>query len=217
MNYQVSIIAWVEIETAFKAITQNISEWWAKDFKGKADQLNACFTVRFGKTFGEMKIVELIPNKKITWQVIDNFLDLFHNKKEWLGTSLEWEFASVGNSTAIKMTHAGLTPDKECFKDCQNGWDFFIKQSLQKFLSEGKGIPGYGIRGRITLDGRTVEGTIYGKKDNLPEFPGSFTLVDVKELKGEEVVSAHSIRSSRKIEFNPGDLEGEYFMIVNKS
>ena len=215
MNYQASITARLPIEHAFKAITQNISGWWAKDFKGKADQLNDIFTVRFGKTFGTMKIVELIPNWKITWKVIDNYLDLFHDKKEWQGTSMEWEFASIGNSTTIKMTHVGLTPDKECFKDCQNGWDFFIKKSLQKFLSEGKGIPGTGIRGRIMLDGKNVEGTIYGKKDNLPEFPEKFLLIDVKELNGEEVVLSHGIKSSGRNEFIATDLQGEYFMIVN--
>jgi hypothetical protein len=39
------------------------------------------------------------------------------------------------------MTHAGLVPGIECYENCQKGWDFYLRESLQKLLRENEGVP----------------------------------------------------------------------------
>jgi hypothetical protein len=49
--------------------------------------------------------------------------------------------ATENLETRIDFTHVGLLPGIECYNDCSKGWNFFIKESLFKFITEGKGLP----------------------------------------------------------------------------
>ena len=44
-------------------------------------------------------------------------------------------------ATTVTMTHAGLVPGIECYENCQKGWDFYLRESLQKLLRENEGVP----------------------------------------------------------------------------
>jgi hypothetical protein len=182
--------------------------------KGSSEALNDVFTVHFGKTSGTCRISELIPNKKITWDVIDCYLDVFKDKTQWNGTSIVWEFSKIENGTLIKMTHVGLTPAKECYVDCEGGWTFFVTQSLSNLLTTGKGNPGTGIRARISSSQRTYEGTLYAKGDIVPDMSPETVVIDVKQRSGEQVLSAYSVYSLNNKTFNPAAIKGDYYMIV---
>jgi hypothetical protein len=39
------------------------------------------------------------------------------------------------------MIHIGLVPEIECYTSCVKGWDQYVKGSLFKLLTEGKGLP----------------------------------------------------------------------------
>ncbi|MGC4103821.1 SRPBCC family protein [Ferruginibacter sp.] len=126
---------------AFNAIN-HIAGWWTQSVEGSSTQLNESFTVRFGETFITLKITELVPGKKISWLVTDCYKHwLQHNKKEWLNTSIHWQISTEGKSTSINFTHVGLLPGKECYDGCENAWNGYIKGSLYKLLTEGKGRP----------------------------------------------------------------------------
>jgi hypothetical protein len=118
-----------------------VGDWWAKNFTGKALNENDTFKVRFGETFVDFKITEAIPGKKIVWYVTDCHLDWITDKKEWKDTKVVWEISAKNNATQIKMTHVGLTPEVECYNDCEVGWNGHVKGSLVKFLTENKGQP----------------------------------------------------------------------------
>ncbi len=60
---------------------------------------------------------------------------------EWTGTKMDFQVSAKGNETEINATHIGLTPEVECYDTCKKGWDFYIKQSLYKFFTEGQGLP----------------------------------------------------------------------------
>jgi hypothetical protein len=97
--------------------------------------------VYFGETFITMKIVELIPGKKIVWQVIDCNKPWLKNTKEWNGTFINWDIAATGDKTQINFTHQGLVPEIECFGACSNAWNQYIQQSLLSLINTGKGQP----------------------------------------------------------------------------
>ena len=44
--------------------------------------------------------------------------------------------------TQVLFTHVGLVPQVECYDGCTKGWDQYIKGSLFKLLTKGKGEPG---------------------------------------------------------------------------
>lgn len=139
-NFHRTIKVNVPAAEAMKKIGE-VHSWWAKDFDGKAEMLNDKFSVHFGKTFVDFKISELLPDKKVVWQVMDCNLDWINNKKEWNGTEVVFELSGKNRSTQIDFTHVGLFPGVECYEDCEVGWDKHFTNSLEKFINEGKGMP----------------------------------------------------------------------------
>jgi hypothetical protein len=195
----------------------NVIGWWATNVKGSTKSLNDVFTVRFGKTFSTIQITEMITDKKILWSILDSSLPLFKDEKVWSGTKMLWEISNVNNATEIRMTHIGLTPDKECYEDCNKGWSFYIEESLKKLITEGKGLPGIGIFANISNHGRRYEGLLYFKNDPLPDYAENFFFVDVKETNGETVTQIFSAAKYNKETFKSHQLKGDYFMVIENS
>jgi hypothetical protein len=139
-DYRCSITAPVSQEEAFDKISQ-VSKWWAESFQGSARSLGDTFTVTFGDTVVDFKISEVVGNDKIVWDVVDCNLPWLSDKKEWNNTSVVWELSSENGTTTISMTHVGLVPTVECYEGCEEGWNFFVTQSLLQYLTEGIGQP----------------------------------------------------------------------------
>jgi hypothetical protein len=139
-DYHASILVPGNVTRAWEAIGK-VTSWWTKNVTGSSKNQNDIFEVHFGETFSRFRISESIPGKTIRWYVMDCNLHWMKDKKEWKDTEILWEISSVGNSTQIEMTHIGLVPGKECFEDCNTGWNHYIKVSLYKLLTENKGEP----------------------------------------------------------------------------
>jgi hypothetical protein len=139
-DYNATITVNTTAKEAFGKIAQ-VGDWWAKEFTGKAEKPNDTFTIRFGDTFVDFKITEVIPDTKIVWYVADSFLPWLSNKTEWNNTEVVFEISSTNNQTKIDFTHVGLVPEIECYERCEKGWTRFVTVSLAKFLNEGKGLP----------------------------------------------------------------------------
>jgi hypothetical protein len=136
-DYTVSITVSATAQEAFDSIN-NIAGWWTKDFEGSLQKLNDGFTVRFGETWITLKVAELIPAKKIVWQVIDCYKPWLKDKKEWKGTTINWAISTEDNATQISFTHIGLVPGIECYNGCEKAWDQYIKESLFKLITNDK-------------------------------------------------------------------------------
>jgi hypothetical protein len=212
-SFSTAISATATPQQAIAAIN-NVTGWWATNVKGNTENVNDIFTVRFGKTFATIEVIEVIPHQKVVWLIANCDLPLFANPKDWLNTKITWRLSSANNTTQINFMHDGLTPDKSCYEDCKKGWTFFVTESLQKLITEGKGLPGTGIFSYIISDGNKYEGLLYFKNDSLPDYPDGFIYVDVKATKGECVTSAYNVGKYNKTTFNPSLLKGEHFMII---
>ena len=130
------------IQDSFKAIT-GVSKWWTDDLEGSSQKLNDEFIVQFGDIHKTgQKIIEFVPDEKVVWLVTESRLNFIKDKQEWKNTKISFELSRQGDKTQIHFTHIGLVPEVECFKDCSKGWDYYIKGSLFKLLTEGKGTPG---------------------------------------------------------------------------
>jgi hypothetical protein len=195
----------------------NVTSWWATNVTGNTKTVGDIFKVRFGKTFSIFKVLEVIPGKKLVWLVTDCDLPLFQNPKEWLNTKLVWEINHEQNETHVRFTHEGLTPAKSCFEDCNKGWTYYICESLQKLITDGKGMPGIGIFSYIIVNDRRYEGLIYFKNDPIPYYVDGFIYIDVLETKGEQVIKMQIAKNYHTQNFDPQTLQGEYFMIIENT
>ena len=140
-DYNVILTVNVTAKEAFKSIN-NVTKWWTEDLVGSSQKLNDEFTVRFDDMHvSKQKLVEVIPDKKVVWLVTFSKLNFVEKKDEWTNTKISFEISNQNNKTQIKFTHLGLVPKFQCYESCVKGWDYFIKESLFKLLTEGKGKP----------------------------------------------------------------------------
>jgi len=140
-NYTVSFIVDQSPEEVFAAIN-NVRGWWSGDIKGDTDKLGAEFTYRVeGAHYSKQKISEVVPGKKIVWEVIESNLSFITNKSEWIGTKIIFEITKKGDKTEVTFTHEGLVPPIECYGACSNAWGMLVKGNLYKLITTGKDQP----------------------------------------------------------------------------
>ena len=125
----------------FSAIN-NVRGWWSEEIEGSTDKLNDEFTYHFKDVHSaKMKIIEFIPDKKVVWQVMDNYFNFTSDKSEWKGTKIIFEISSEQNKTRLRFTHQGLVPSYECFDVCKDAWTDYLQNSLRNLIVKGKGQP----------------------------------------------------------------------------
>jgi hypothetical protein len=128
-------------EEVFSAIT-NPRSWWSEEIEGKTDELNAEFFYHYKDVhLSKMKIVDLIPNEKAVWFVIDNYFNFIEDKTEWKETKIIFEISTKGKQTQLTFTHHGLVPGYECYQICHDAWTSYIQGSLKNLITTGKGNP----------------------------------------------------------------------------
>jgi uncharacterized protein YndB with AHSA1/START domain len=125
----------------FKAIN-HVRGWWSENIEGGTGKLNDVFTYRYADDHqATMKLIEVAPDKKIVWLVLDNYFSFTKDKTEWTGTKIEFEITEKKNKTQVRFTHRGLVPDYECYDICFKAWSGYINKSLRSLITTGKGQP----------------------------------------------------------------------------
>jgi uncharacterized protein YndB with AHSA1/START domain len=139
-DYKSSMTVQASPEAIFSALTTGIAAWWSEDYSGAAAKVNDEFTVKFqGKNLINMRVTELVPNKKVTWTCLNFFIDVdapIDDRSEWIGTKVFWEISP----SKLDMLHEGLTQEFECYSFCSAGWVQFLG-SLKDLLNGGAGSP----------------------------------------------------------------------------
>ncbi len=140
-DYNTGITIDAGVKEAFNAIN-NVYGWWSTDFEGSVNKQGDVFTVHFGDTFITMQIIELIPDRKVVWQVIDSWKHwMKSNNTEWIGTKISFEILEKEDKAQVEFTHVGLVPALDCFDVCSDAWGDYIKNSLRNLINSGVGQP----------------------------------------------------------------------------
>lgn len=139
-DFNCSISANISAAEAMKKIN-SVPEWWGVSFSGSIEKQNDQFVIKMGgDSFFDFTVEELIPGRKIVWLVTDCNMPWYSDKKEWAHTRLIFDLDEKDGMTELKFTHEGLTPDVECYTDCEPGWTHWIKTSLISYFTTGKGV-----------------------------------------------------------------------------
>lgn len=126
---------------AFEAIV-NVRGWWSENIEGSTRQLNDEFTYQVQDIhYCQMKLTEVIPDKRVVWLVKYNYFKFTKDKSEWTGTKISFDIAEKDGKTQVRFTHMGLSPEFECFGICSNAWTDYINNSLRNLIATGKGQP----------------------------------------------------------------------------
>ena len=128
-------------EDVFGAIT-NVRGWWSENIEGPTDRLGAEFTYHHQDLHrSRMKIVELVPGRRVAWLVLDNSFKFIKEQTEWTGTTIVFDISTTDGQTQLRFTHEGLVPDYECFDICSTAWASYINNSLRALIQTGTGHP----------------------------------------------------------------------------
>lgn len=120
----------------------NVRSWWSEEIEGSTNKLNDEFNYHYQDVhICRMKLVEVVPNKKVAWKVLSNYFNFTKDKNEWTGDKIIFEITEKNGKTQLHFTHEGLTPEYECYEACYDGWSNYIKKSLYNLITTGKGQP----------------------------------------------------------------------------
>lgn len=126
-------------EHVFKTIRE-VRSWWAglynESFTGETHELNDEFSFRAGEGahYSKQKLVEVIPNKKVVWQITESELSFLEKTDEWVGTKVIFDIAEKDGKTELTFTHQGLTPEIECYDSCAPAWSRYLQDKLLPLL-----------------------------------------------------------------------------------
>jgi hypothetical protein len=140
-DYNTSFLVDQSPEEVYNAIN-NVRKWWSEEIEGPTDKLNKEWFYHYKDIhLCKMKVVEMVPNKKVVWEVVENSFNFVEDKDEWVGNRLIFDISKVGDKTKLTFTQKGLTADYECYDVCKDGWNNYINNSLYKLITKGKGEP----------------------------------------------------------------------------
>ena len=142
-------------EEVFAAIT-DVRGWWNENIIGATAALHDEFVFtddsayageaaksNDGIRFARFRIVDVVPGKRMVWQVVDAYIAFIEDHDEWTDTRVVFELTgSPDGATTVHFTHEGLTAaESDCFEACSKGWTFYVTESLPRLVATGTGRP----------------------------------------------------------------------------
>lgn len=128
-------------QAAFEAIT-DVRGWWSQEVEGVTDRVGGEFEHHYKDIHRcTIRVTELVPGRKVTWLILDNYFDFIEDQSEWKDTEVVFEIFEKDGGAEVRFTHAGLIPDLECYDVCSNAWGGYLGGSLRNLIITGEGQP----------------------------------------------------------------------------
>ncbi|MFJ6566345.1 SRPBCC domain-containing protein [Streptomyces sp. NPDC091292] len=123
------------VADVYTALTtpDGLAGWWTTDTHGEGDRVGGVLAFRFGAGGFDMKVLELAPDKRVVWEVVDG-------PEEWIGTHVYWDLAQADDYTVVLFKHQGWKEPVEFMHHCSTKWALFL-MSLKSLIETGKGAP----------------------------------------------------------------------------
>ncbi|AYG03217.1 SRPBCC family protein [Gryllotalpicola protaetiae] len=124
----------IEPESVYDALTtiDGLAGWWTEDTTGDAG-LGGTIVFRFPPGGFDLKVIEAVPNERVTWLVTGG-------PAEWIDTTIEWRLRVDGDWTVLLFAHRGWAEPVEFMHHCSTKWASYL-MSLKRLVETGKGTP----------------------------------------------------------------------------
>ena len=118
----------------YEALTtiEGLARWWTTDTRGSST-IGGMIEFRFGGGGIDMKVLELVPDQRVVWQVMAG-------PTEWLATTVIFDIAQEGDWTLVRFKHQGWKEPVDFMHHCTTKWGVFLL-SLKSLLESGQGSP----------------------------------------------------------------------------
>jgi uncharacterized protein YndB with AHSA1/START domain len=119
----------------YKALTtlEGLAGWWTGETRGQGE-VGGVIHFGFGEHgFFDMKVLELDPARRVSWQVVDG-------PPEWIGTKVSFELKQEGAFTIVLFKHQDWKEPVEFMHHCSTKWGTFL-MSLKSLVEKRKGAP----------------------------------------------------------------------------
>lgn len=119
------------------ATREGVAAWWTTTVEGESE-VGRTLTFRFyagDNEIGafEMKVLELDPGKRVSWQVIAG-------PEDWIGSKIGFDLKQEGEYAIVLFKHEGWREASESMHHCSTKWAVFL-MSLKAYLETGIGQP----------------------------------------------------------------------------
>jgi Activator of Hsp90 ATPase homolog 1-like protein len=134
-NYSVAIEVAKPPDDIFNHLI-NLKKWWPEDFDGNDIKLNSEFVFTTGDShYSKNKVIEFIPNKKLTWLVLEGIRKT--DNYNWTGTKMIFELTPKNDNTLVKFTYDGVVFEDE-YERLVRICDMTLKEMFYNFIMNGK-------------------------------------------------------------------------------
>ena len=122
------------LSDVYKALATcgGLAGWWTTDTTGDC-KVGGIIRFRFGCGGFDMKVLELDPDKRVLWEVIEG-------PPEWVGTRISFDLRQEGDWTILYFKHQGWKEPVPFMHHCSTKWAVFLL-SLKSLLETGTGAP----------------------------------------------------------------------------
>jgi hypothetical protein len=91
-----------------------LAEVWTTELNVNAE-IDYANEITFGKETDRMKVIELLPEKKVKWLVIES-------DQQWIGTVISFELSESENLTTVVLTQEGWREVNDFHRFCNYHW-----------------------------------------------------------------------------------------------
>lgn len=133
INHRIGIK--VEPGVLYAALSEQdgLSAWWTTDTKAEAKQ-GAILEFRFGGGGPDMKVTELLPERRVAWECVAS------PHPGWQDTKLVFEIQAGERETVLRFSHQNWKEVTDFMAHCSMKWATFLL-SLKDYLETGSGRP----------------------------------------------------------------------------
>jgi uncharacterized protein YndB with AHSA1/START domain len=123
------------VAEVYAAITsvEGLAGWWTTQTVGEGNELGGVLRFTFVPGGFDMKVIELVPDKRVQWEVVEG-------PDEWVGTQVIWDLAQVDEWAIINFKHEGWKEPVEFMAHCTTKWASYLL-SLKSLVETGQGAP----------------------------------------------------------------------------
>ena len=140
-DFTCSFVTAKSAEAIYEAVL-DVGSWWSENIEGSPRQLGGEWVYDNLPVHHTLfRVTELVPGKRVVWEVLKNQLSFVTDQNEWVGDRLVFEITPEAESHRLTFTQRGLTPADQCYAICDNAWTGYIAGSLRARIEVGKGSP----------------------------------------------------------------------------